>query len=80
MRRFFIAGNWKMNKVKDEASGLVEGIIAGIDGCPRVDVAVCPPYTFLDTAAHKAINTPLMIGAQNVYYRDSGAALVLPML
>ena len=73
MRRPFMAGNWKMNKVKDAASGLVEGIIAGIDGCPHVDVAVCPPYTFLDTAAQKAINTPLMIGAQNVYYRDNGA-------
>ena len=73
MRRFFIAGNWKMNKAKDEACGLVEGILAGIEGCPHVDIAVCPPFTFLDTAAQKAVNTPLMIGAQNVYYRESGA-------
>jgi triosephosphate isomerase len=73
MRRFFIAGNWKMNKVKDEAFSLVEGILAGIKRCPQVDIVVCPPFTFLDTAAHKTVNTQLMIGAQNVYYRDSGA-------
>ncbi|KKL16393.1 hypothetical protein LCGC14_2496030, partial [marine sediment metagenome] len=61
MRKPFVAGNWKMNKAKDEACGLVEGILAGIEGCPHVDIAVCPPFTFLDTAAQKAVNTPLMI-------------------
>ena len=73
MRRFFISGNWKMNTVKDEASALVESIIAGINGCSDVDIVVCPPYTFLDTAIQKAANTSLKIGAQNAYFRNSGA-------
>jgi triosephosphate isomerase len=73
MRRFFISGNWKMNTVKEEASALVEGIIAGINGCSTVEIVVCPPYPFLDIAVRKAVNTALKIGAQNAHFRISGA-------
>jgi triosephosphate isomerase len=73
MRRFFISGNWKMNTVMDEALALIEGIIAGIKSCVNVDIVVCPPFPFLFTAAHKAADTALKIGAQNVHFKRSGA-------
>lgn len=73
MRRLFISGNWKMNKGRQEACDLIDGIIKGMGDCPHVDIVVCPPFTFLDEASRKTRDMKLSVGAQNVFYRESGA-------
>ena len=72
MRRPFIAGNWKMNLNRGESVALAQGIAqAGDFG--DVDVAVCPPFLYLE-AVHGVIQgTPIQLGAQNVSNRSNGA-------
>ncbi len=73
MRKFLVAGNWKMNT--DAASGekLVAGILEGLDAACGVDVLVCPPYPYLHRIGRQLTGTPLLLGAQNVSEHASGA-------
>lgn len=72
MRKRIIAGNWKMNKNIDEAVELSKAIQSKLDNS-NVDVILCPPFTNL-YAVHQIIkNTPIGLGAQNVYWQDKGA-------
>jgi len=74
MRRKFIAGNWKMNKDVHETSSLVADLKARMQNFKaEVDVAVCPPFTSLATAAWLIRETPLKLGAQNKSHQDDGA-------
>jgi len=66
-RRKLIAGNWKMNAAMGELDAIADAA-AGLSG---VDVAVCPPFTYI--AAAKARLPGLMIGAQDVHSEPSGA-------
>jgi triosephosphate isomerase len=73
MRRIFVAGNWKMNKTIAEAEGLVRELLSGLKGFDSVDTAVCPPYLAVPAVAELCQDTPLQVGAQNVYWKESGA-------
>ena len=69
-RRKLVAGNWKMHGLRGAVSE-IEGIAAAAAAHPGVDVALCVPTTLLALAAEHA--GALMIGAQDVHERDSGA-------
>ncbi|HPG39813.1 MAG TPA: triose-phosphate isomerase [bacterium] len=72
MRKRIIAGNWKMNKTVVEAIQLAEEIKEKYNKFD-VDVVLCPPYPDL-YAVHQVIkDTPVALGAQNVYWEDMGA-------
>ena len=73
MRRFFVAGNWKMNKSIAEAEALVNAILSETESYLNVDQAVCPPYLAIPAVAKLCEGTPLKVGAQNVYWEESGA-------
>ncbi len=73
MRRPFIAGNWKMNKVNAAASELAISLkdkIADLDG---VDVLVCPPFTALNCVLEAIKGSKIALGAQNIYWQKEGA-------
>jgi len=72
MRRFLIAGNWKMHKGVGETSAFLEGLLAA-DPSPAVDVVVSPPYTSLPTAAMLLTGSSIGLAAQNVHWEPSGA-------
>lgn len=75
MRKFLIAGNWKMNNGPAATKNLISGLKKECDVIPdTLDVLVCPPYVSLASAA-EAIgdNYALSIGAQNLHYEDEGA-------
>jgi len=74
MRKKVIAGNWKMNNDISGSAELISGIINNID-FSRVnsDVIVCPPFTSLETASELVKNTPIKVGAQNMFFEDKGA-------
>ena len=73
MRRFVIAGNWKMNKTPSETKAFLEAlkpVVAGKDNC---DIVCCVPATNLAIAVETAKGSNIKIGAQNVHFAKSGA-------
>ena len=72
--RPMMAANWKMNKLISEAEEYVEGLLPRIsDAHEGVDVAIFAPFTCLGAVARMTQDTPVLAGAQNFYYEDSGA-------
>jgi len=72
MRKKVIAGNWKMNKNIPGTAELVEGI-KKVNIPAGVEVIVCPPFTSLETAGKLLKGTEVKLGAQNMYFEESGA-------
>ena len=73
-RRPMMAANWKMNKLISEAEEYVEGLLPRIsDAHEGVDVAIFAPFTCLGSVVRMTQDTPVLAGAQNFYYEDSGA-------
>ena len=72
-RRYFIAGNWKMNKTAAEAKALIAEINALVGAETAVDIAVCPTFTALDAASQALKGSNVKLGAQNMYFEKSGA-------
>lgn len=74
MRRYLVAGNWKMNLTAGPARQLAEAIAAGVPATlPDVDVLICPPFPYLSAAAQAAAGSGVRVGAQNVWHQDPGA-------
>jgi len=73
MRKKVIAGNWKMNNDLNESQDLVSKIINGLGNDTKCDVIVCPPFTSLNEVSSLIKNTPVKLGAQNLYFEDSGS-------
>src|SRR5215469_9145867 len=72
-RRLFIAGNWKMNLQLSSALELVEGLKKETASVKEVDIAVCPPFVYLQAVAAALKGTNIGVGAQNAYFEKSGA-------
>ncbi len=73
MRRKIIAGNWKMNKNLSESINLISGIKNGLPQNVSAEVIVCPPFTSLETVHSLIEEVPVHLGAQNMYFENSGA-------
>ncbi len=74
MRTFWIGTGWKMNKTVAEA----RRYIAALRGLLPVDAAsyaffIVPPFTALAAAREAIGNAPLLLGAQNMHWAESGA-------
>ncbi len=74
MRKYLIAGNWKMFKTISET----------VEFCSEfkkvyeqkrddVDVAICAPFTQLNVLIENLKGTGILIGAQNVHFKEEGA-------
>ena len=72
-RKYFIAGNWKMNNTAAKAVELIEGIKAKVGDETSVDIAVCPTFTALDAASKALKGSTVKLGAQNMYFEAKGA-------
>ena len=70
LRRKLVAGNWKMNGSLAQLAELAR-IAAAAREASGADVAICPPFTLIATAA--ARSGGLLIGAQDCHPADSGA-------
>jgi len=73
MRRPFVAGNWKMNMERASAAALAKAVAEGAGNYPQVDIAVCPPFVYLEIVAKAIAGSPVMLGAQNLYPEPKGA-------
>jgi triosephosphate isomerase len=72
MRTPIIAGNWKMNKTASGAVSLVKDLLK-LDNVDGVEKVLCPPYVSLTSVKALIENTTIKLGAQNMYYEESGA-------
>jgi triosephosphate isomerase (TIM) len=73
MRKIIIAGNWKLNKTSTEAVELVNALNRELVDVSSVDVVVCPPFTALTEVSDLLTDSNIGLGAQNLYWEDSGA-------
>lgn len=73
MRKPFVAGNWKMNKLVSEAAPLVAELLPGLQAVPSVTSVVCPPFTSLMPISAMLEGTQVGLGAQDLYWEKSGA-------
>ncbi len=72
-RRYFIAGNWKMNKTSADAAALAKGVVELVGNVSSVDIAVCPTFTSLAAVEPVIANSNVKLGAQNMYFEANGA-------
>ncbi|WP_302626274.1 triose-phosphate isomerase [uncultured Eubacterium sp.] len=72
MRKKIIAGNWKMNKTPSEAVALINELKPLVAN-DEVDVVFCVPAIDLVPAIEAAKGTNINIGAENMYFEESGA-------
>jgi triosephosphate isomerase len=73
MRKPFVAGNWKMNLERKSALGLVAQVREHVGQRSDIDVALCPPFVYLDETARALNGSPIKVGAQNCCDEASGA-------
>ena len=72
MKKFLIAGNWKMNKLIAEAK-LFADQLKGENIVYPEQLAVIAPFTQLETLKRELDGTGIKVGAQNVHFEKSGA-------
>lgn len=72
MRKKIIAGNWKMNKTPSEAVALVNELKPLVAN-EEVDVVFCVPAIDIIPCLEAAKGSNIEIGAENMYYEESGA-------
>ena len=72
MRKKVIAGNWKMNKLPNEAIDFTQKFTPLVKDA-EAEVVLCVPYTNLFYALMHTQGTNVKIGAQNCYFEANGA-------
>ncbi len=68
-----IVANLKMHFSPAEAQVYVEHLLADLSGVGGAEVVLCPPAIDLFPLAERLKDSPLKLGAQNVYCEDEGA-------
>ena len=70
-----IAGNWKMNLTLDQVQPFLKSLKNRLPDPRRVETMIAASPLFLQTMISAAKNNqlPLKIGAENCFYKDSGA-------
>ena len=74
MRRYLVAGNWKMNLKQESALALAKALAAACPGGDtRIDVLVAPPFPDLIPVKQAIAGSAVTLGAQNTYFEAPGA-------
>jgi triosephosphate isomerase len=72
-RRPLIAGNWKMYKTPNEAAETARQLVEHVTGVTDVDIMIAPTFTALAPVFKVIQNSPVALGAQNLFWEDEGA-------
>ncbi|MCF6263025.1 MAG: triose-phosphate isomerase [Xanthomonadales bacterium] len=73
MRKILVAGNWKMNGSNAMAKELASAVANGFNSSSSVEMAVFPPFPYLNAVAEASAGTALQFGAQDVNENQAGA-------
>ncbi len=72
MRKYYIAGNWKMHKTTKEAVELANALVEKLSGCDH-KLMIAPPFTALDAVSKVVKNSNIHLAAQNMASEEAGA-------
>jgi len=73
MRKWIVAGNWKMHNTITESAVLALAIKEGTSGLKNGEVVVAPPFTALFSVGEAVKGSCVTLAAQNMYFEDKGA-------
>jgi triosephosphate isomerase len=73
MRRPLIAGNWKMNLDRAGAVKLAREVVEKAGSISKADLLVSPAFVHLDAVHAVLADSPVALGAQDVYFEPNGA-------
>jgi triosephosphate isomerase len=68
-----VAGNWKMHRTAAEGGALARALVTLLAGGRPCEVAVCPPFTALETVGGALRGSGVHLGAQNLHAEPQGA-------
>lgn len=68
-----IAGNWKMYKTPDEAVLTSRRLVEKTAGLQNTEVMIAPTFTALYPVSETLENSPIKLGAQNLFWEKEGA-------
>lgn len=72
-RKKTIIGNWKMNLTVPESTILLEKLKKEISANTKLEVAICPSFVDLYSAAELLKSSKISLGAQNVAEEEKGS-------
>lgn len=72
VRTPIIAGNWKLNKTATEAGAFVRDLLETA-AAVSAETIVCPPFTSIPAAIAAAAGSAVRVGAQDLFWKESGA-------
>jgi triosephosphate isomerase (TIM) len=73
MRKWIVAGNWKMYNNIGESIALAKAIREGVKNLKNGEVIVAPPFTALYSVGAALAGSNVSLAAQNMYCEDKGA-------
>ncbi len=73
LRKPLIAGNWKMNKVLTETIEYALDFKKRVSEVPDVEILICAPFPFLSPLVKTLEDSPIKVGAQDMYWEPHGA-------
>ena len=74
MRKYIVAGNWKMNTTVPEGVTLAKEVAAKAKDLPaNVELVVAPPFTHLGAVAEALKGSKVGLSAQNCADHEKGA-------
>jgi triosephosphate isomerase (TIM) len=73
LRKYLIAGNWKMYLQRNTSVSLVNELLDRLQPRDNVEVAVCPPAVYLHDVGAILRGSHLALGAQNMHAEKEGA-------
>ncbi|MFH2021198.1 MAG: triose-phosphate isomerase [archaeon] len=68
----FFAGNWKMNKNKEEAATYMRKFKQLVQDT-KSEIVIAPPFTLLETVSDACKGSKIKVAAQNIYFESDGA-------
>ncbi len=74
MRKYLMAGNWKMNMVPSEAAKFAKTLVDSIKSIDKdVEVMIAPPFVCLPAVKEVIKGSVIKLGAQNMNDNEKGA-------
>jgi len=73
MKKWIVAGNWKMHNTLSESIALARAIKEGATNPANGEVVVAPPFTALAAVGEALKGSQVALAAQNMYCEDKGA-------
>lgn len=73
MRTPLMAGNWKLNLTIEEGVKLALALKEAVDGVTDREVMIAPVFTSLAPVALALEGSPILLGAQDLFWEESGA-------